>query len=292
MRVLQVDAGREMRGGQWQALRLAAGLHALGIEAPLLAPDRSPLFLAARREGLEVEALTFLRLSRLSWECDLAHVHDARAHTLAAMVCGSRFVVSRRVAFPIRSSWKYRRPLHFLAVSKHVRGVLQDGGVPDEKITVVYDGVPVPVEPARGDAVVVPASADPGKGEALAVEACRAAGVTPLVSEDLEGDLRRAALLVYLTSCEGLGSAVLLAMAYGVPVVASRTGGLTEIVEHGITGLQVDNDAASVAGAIRDLLPDAPRREAMAARAREVASRRFSVERMVCETAKVYQALI
>lgn len=292
MRVLQVDAGREMRGGQWQALRLAAGLRQRSIDAPLLAREGSPLLHAAKREGLEVEPLTFYRLSRLSRECDLVHVHDARAHTLAAMVCGSRFVVSRRVAFPIGSSWKYARPRHFLAVSQHVKGVLEHGGVPGEKITVIYDGVPAPRSPATGDAVVIPASNDPRKGSALAVEACRAAGVEPLLSHDLESDLMRASVLVYLTESEGLGSAALLAMAAGVPVVASRTGGLTEVVEHGVTGLQVENDRDSVAAAIRELITDATRRKAMGLRARQIATQRFTLEQMIAGTADVYEAVV
>ena len=292
MRVLQVDTGREMRGGQWQALRLTEGLRQRGIGAPLLAREGSPLFQAARRDGLEVEPLNFLRLSRLSRQCDLVHVHDARAHTLAAMVCGSRFVVSRRVAFPIGSSWKYTRPRHFLAVSEHVKGVLQEGGVPAGKITVVYDGVPAPRPSEHGDAVVIPATNDPRKGQALAISACKEAGVEPLLSRDLQSDLSRAALLIYLTESEGLGSAALLAMAAGVPVIASRVGGLTEVVQHGVTGLLVENHAAAVSDAIRELIIDAPRRKAMALHAREVAAERFTLDRMVADTAQVYQAVV
>jgi hypothetical protein len=203
-----------------------------------------------------------------------------------------RFVVSRRVAFPTGSAWKYGRALRYLAVSRHVRDVLERGGVPAEKIAVVYDGVPAPREAARGGAVVVPASGDPRKGAALAAEACRAAGVEPLVSRDLERDLERAAILVYLSESEGLGSAALLAMAAGVPVVASRVGGLLEIVEDGVTGVLADNDRDAVADAIRSLLADGHRRAQMARQAREVAAERFTVERMVCGTVEVYRGAL
>ena len=37
MRILHLDAGREMRGGQWQVLRLIQGLAAAGVESTLLA---------------------------------------------------------------------------------------------------------------------------------------------------------------------------------------------------------------------------------------------------------------
>jgi glycosyltransferase involved in cell wall biosynthesis len=211
---------------------------------------------------------------------------------MAALVCGSRFVVSRRVAFPIGSSLKYSRPVHYLAVSCHVQRILEQGGVPARKITVVPDGVPIPAEVSGGDAVVVPASDDPGKGQRLAVEACRAAGVEALVSRDLESDLRRAAVLLYLTEAEGLGSAALLAMAYGVPVIASRVGGLVEVVEDGLTGLHVENNAHAIAAALRALLDDPARRQAMAQRARDVAVVRFTIEGMVSATAGVYRKVL
>ena len=61
------------------------------------------------------------------------------------------------------------------------------------------------------------------------------------------------ALFLYITHSEGLGSAVLLAMAAGVPVIASNVGGLPEIVEHERTGLLTENTAQAIANAIRRL---------------------------------------
>ena len=40
MRILHLDAGKEMRGGQWQVLRLVEGLAAQGVESTLLARER------------------------------------------------------------------------------------------------------------------------------------------------------------------------------------------------------------------------------------------------------------
>jgi glycosyltransferase involved in cell wall biosynthesis len=56
---------------------------------------------------------------------------------------------------------------------------------------------------------------------------------------------------------EGLGLAALEAAAAGIPIVASRTGGLPEIIEHEVTGLlvpptDVDQLAASLARVLRD----------------------------------------
>jgi len=42
MRILHFDAGKEMRGGQWQVLRLIEGLAAAGVESTLLARENAP----------------------------------------------------------------------------------------------------------------------------------------------------------------------------------------------------------------------------------------------------------
>lgn len=65
------------------------------------------------------------------------------------------------------------------------------------------------------------------------------------------------------------------AMASGVAVVASRTGGLAEIVEDGVTGRLVEpGDAGALAGALDDLLADPGRRRRMGA-AGAVRARRY-----------------
>ena len=43
MRILHLDAGKEMRGGQWQVLRLIGGLASAGVESTLLARSGAPL---------------------------------------------------------------------------------------------------------------------------------------------------------------------------------------------------------------------------------------------------------
>jgi len=246
MRVLHLDSGREMRGGQWQVLRLIEGLAAAGVESTLLVREGSPLWAMAQKRGLQVEAIGLARAALLSRRHDLVHAHDARSHTLAVLALASPLVVSRRVAFPIRSRWKYGRVRRYLAVSEFVREALMAGGVPAEEIEVVYDGVPI-LDPAEGEAIIAPANAqDPEKGEALAREAALLAGVELQFSIDLERDLRHASLFVYLTRSEGLGSGVLLAMSAGVPVIASNVGGLREVVRHGENGLLVENTPESI----------------------------------------------
>ena len=94
--------------------------------------------------------------------------------------------------------------------------------------------------------------------------------VTGFVSRaEVAAQLAQADIMVLPSRYEELGTAILEAMSLGVPVVASRTGGIPEVVEHRRTGLLVSSgDASGFARAVDALLGDAPRRRAMAEAAR------------------------
>ena len=292
MRILHLDSGRAMRGGQWQVLRLIEGLAAGGVESTLLARKGLPLLETARHRGLRVEPLGLVRAAVLARRNDLIHAHDARSHTLGAIAGGAPLVVSRRVAFPVGSRWKYARARRYLAVSEFVKSVLIGGGVPEEKIAVVYDGVPL-LEQADGTGVIAPANLDdPLKGAPLAMEGARLAGVELEISANLERDLARAAIFVYISHSEGLGSAALLAMSAGVPVIASKTGGLPEIVRHGETGLLVENRPEAVAAAIRELVENRELARRLGQAGRRTVMERFTIEHLVGRTMEVYRTVL
>ena len=296
MRILHVDTGRSLRGGQRQLLMLLGGLKERGHQQALLA--RGPAL--DHWDGLQVTPANLIRAARTA---QLIHAHDARAHTLAAVLCpGKPLVVARRVAFEVRSGflsrWKYSRADRFIAVSQFVKGRLLDAGIPSSRIEVVYDGTPLPraferlQSPADPALVVAPAIDDPLKGGELTRACCDAAGVKLRLSKDLPADLRKADLFVYLTENEGLGSAILLAMAHGVPVVASRIGGIPEIVEHGVTGLLAGNRLEDVTTQIRRMLHGRNLASACAQRAYQRVKKRFSDDIMVRQTEDVYRALL
>jgi hypothetical protein len=289
MRILQLDTGKEMRGGQWQVLRLTQGLAVAGIESTILARPGGELFSKARLNGRRVAPISLARIAMLARSHDVIHAHDAHAHTMAAIARFAPLIVSRRVAFPVRSAWKYGRAHQFLAVSQFVKGVLQDGGVPDEKIKVVYDGVPL-LEEALGNTILVPPNAaDPMKGGKLVQEAARLAGVKLRIATSLERDVLSAGMFLYITQSEGLGSGALLAMSAGVPVIASDVGGLPEVIQHGVNGLLVENNAAAIAAAIRELLDDPERARRLGQAARQTVMERFAEYQMVAGTLDAYR---
>jgi glycosyltransferase involved in cell wall biosynthesis len=123
-------------------------------------------------------------------------------------------------------------------------------------------------------------------------EAAALAGVRVDFSSNLEADLGGAGSFVYLTRSEGLGSAVLLAMSAGVPVIASRVGGIPEIIDDGVNGMLVDNAARSVADAISRVLADPGRARAMGERARRTVEEKFTVDAMVRGTIDVYRKVL
>jgi glycosyltransferase involved in cell wall biosynthesis len=288
MRVLHVDSGRELRGGQRQALLLVRALRERGVECRVLA--RGPLLDIARNERFDAAEVSALRLRAWSGAADLVHCHDAASHTLAWLWSRTPAVVSRRVAFAVKkgpfSRKKYAFPARFCAISNAVRDELLRAHVPWEKIRVVPDAVVLPeAASTRQGPLLAIASADPRKGGAV----LRATGLPIKFSGDLDRDLREARMFIYVTDSEGLGSAALLAMAYGVPVIASKAGGLPEIVIDGETGLQVENTAQAVCAAVERLESDPALARRLADAARDLAARHFTVERMAEGTLAVYR---
>ena len=96
-------------------------------------------------------------------------------------------------------------------------------------------------------------------------------------------------LFVMSSVTEGLGSAILEAMACARAVVASETGGIPEAVAHGTTGLLVPpHDEAALAVAILRLIREPERRAEFGRAGRARVAREFSVEQLVAGTARVY----
>jgi len=92
---------------------------------------------------------------------------------------------------------------------------------------------------------------------------------------------------------ESFGLAALEAMACEVPVVASRVGGLPEVIEDGVSGfLHAPDDLDGMARSTLQLLTDEPSRQRMAAAALKTARQRFCDSRIVPMYEAYYEEIL
>ncbi|MCR4313847.1 MAG: glycosyltransferase family 4 protein [Candidatus Uhrbacteria bacterium] len=111
-----------------------------------------------------------------------------------------------------------------------------------------------------------------------------------LPREDVLEQLRsQADIFVLLSHWEGFPYSILEAMAVGVPVIASRVGGIPEALEQE-GGILIDNDSLEqVTDALSRLITDKALREKMGGMARQTVVSTFSVEQMCKKTFNVYR---
>ena len=110
---------------------------------------------------------------------------------------------------------------------------------------------------------------------------------------DVPDILSQVAVSVLPSLSEGLPNAVLESMAAGVPVVASRVGGIPEAVDDGTTGLLVPpGDAAALAHAVGLLLERPGIARGFGDAGRQRVRRHFRLERVVRDTEELYVELL
>jgi glycosyltransferase involved in cell wall biosynthesis len=111
--------------------------------------------------------------------------------------------------------------------------------------------------------------------------------------QDLRPLYHRADLFVLSSKAEALPNVILEAMAAGLPVVATRVGGVPEAVAPEATGLLVaPGDDAGLAQALARLLDDPGARRAMGRQARERVLGHFSFPAMVSRHEEVWARLL
>lgn len=110
--------------------------------------------------------------------------------------------------------------------------------------------------------------------------------------ENVEDYLAAFDVFVYPSLREGLGSSILDAMHFGLPIVASDVGGIPEIVEDQVNGLLIrpDNPEDLVA-ALERVVRDTGLRETMSSRNREKAAR-YGAARMASSYEQIYERIL
>jgi glycosyltransferase involved in cell wall biosynthesis len=163
MRILHIDTGLGMRGGQELLLLGARGLRARGHEQTIACPLNSPLQEAAEAEGYPILSLpgrdhyyagSAFRIRRFlrGHACEIVHAHDAHGQTLSWIATAGlpvRRVANRLVTFQPRNllvhRWKYSRSCHHvIALSSAVRDTLVRNGIPESRIEVIVGGIEFP----------------------------------------------------------------------------------------------------------------------------------------------------
>ena len=82
-------------------------------------------------------------------------------------------------------------------------------------------------------------------------------------------------------------------MACAKAVIATRTGGIPEIIQDGHNGILVPpGDADALARAMMDLLAHPDKRAALAENAKKFELRKFSIDKMVSNTEQLYASLL
>jgi N-acetyl-alpha-D-glucosaminyl L-malate synthase BshA len=137
-----------------------------------------------------------------------------------------------------------------------------------------------------------------GPDLSLAYRKARELGITPLVhgvgaQEEVVPLLSVSDVFLLPSSQESFGLAALEAMACEVPVVASRVGGLPEVIEHGVSGFLHEPEAIDemAASALAILTDDALHERIGAAACRRVREE-FCVERVVPMYEACYRAVM
>lgn len=100
--------------------------------------------------------------------------------------------------------------------------------------------------------------------------------------DDVHELLPLADLMIMPSEMESFGLAALEAMSCSVPTIATRVGGVPELIEHNVNGMLFElGDVDSMAASAVKLLQDPPRFEAMAHAARSTAVNQFSTTSII-----------
>lgn len=263
---------------------------------------------------------TLLRNGRIHEDCVdgsslLCGLRNSRGIWSESIAYGIALELQRRLRLPHRWVDAYVAPSRFVAA------MLARAGYPATRIHTIYHGTPIDDKPSQaGDFAFYAGRLSSEKGVETLLAASRLASRVPLViagdgplaplARAAEGgaisylgqvdsesiaQLRRDALFsVAPSECfEGQPYGVLESMAAGTPVVASRLGGLAEIVDHEVTGLLVPpHDPLALATAMETLWDDKARAREMGMRAWVYARGHFSPSEQARRLAELYEDLI
>ena len=115
----------------------------------------------------------------------------------------------------------------------------------------------------------------------------------PLPSADVASLMQEAQILCLPSHGEGMPNCVMEALASGLPVVATKVGGIPDIIQTGVSGILVDKgDVRSLAAALVSLLTDSDSRTAMGKEGYHFALEHLNGKRNVLRLTELYIDLV
>jgi glycosyltransferase involved in cell wall biosynthesis len=221
---------------------------------------------------------------------------------------------------------------HYIVDSQRVADTLVKRGFETSKLKVIYNGIPLPVlsptQKRQNDppVIVCVGNLRPVKGHTyllLALKILLDHGIrfqawivgdgplkeeltttaktlqlSPFVSfmgrvNSVEAVLREADIFASLSLSEGIPIALMEAMSFGLPVVATDVGGVSELINDGSSGSLIPNKGIHEAASRLEMLLTHPTlRTRIGRNARQIIASRFSIENTVQEYEKLYAAIV
>ncbi len=355
LRILHINLESGFRGGERQVQLLTQGLRNLGHEQLVLCRENDELHRALEKDGIPCLAWRLnhrnwgagLKLRSLvkSFSPDIIHAHTANSHTLAVKAFGGRIpiVVTRRVDFSLRKNPLSRRKylsksVHYIAISSGVKQVLVEGGVPANRIDIVYSGINTDrVTGGQGEELreqwtqddqgplvgfvgalvdhkapwilaeaMVKVREQLGSGKVVYIgdgeerdrlEKLQAKHPDLVVlagwRDDIADCYAALDLFVMPSRLEGLCTALIDALAAGVPSIGSKTGGIPDVLVHGKTGdLVMPLAVTELSEAILKLWKDPDRMASYIESGQRHVQENFTVGKMVAGTENVYKKVL
>ena len=263
---------------------------------------------------------------------DIVHTHLSTSSVNGCLAARAAKVPSVATVHGMSGRMSFAAASQMIAVSEEIKRHLVKQGAKADRVSVVYNGFdfsaaatrPDPsrddfpmlgtvsrVTPLKGieDAIRAlklvsadfPTAGYIVVGDGKGLDGCKALAAELGVSDriqfvgyqrDIEKYLSQMDLFVFPSLKEGMGLALVEAMALGLATVATNIGGIPEVIKPECGILVPPQSPEDLANGIRTLLSDHSRRNAMEAAAIVRAGTVFSVGTMQMETQKVYRGLL
>jgi len=330
MRILQVSSARNLGGGETHVIQLVEKLRERGRTVIVAGRPGSPLHAEIELPFLNsADFLSALRLRKIlkSERIEVVHAHVARDYTVVAAaawgVAGVKVVFTRHLLYPVKKHVLYRRVDGWLAPTSQIlrtldhlkpkRSAVIPNWVdlakftfgPHELHAPVNLGLLGQISPHKGHDDALEAMRLLGDGYRLLIagkgdadyveklkEKARGLPVTFSGFVDLPEFFSAIDVLLVPSWEEPFGIVLLEAMASGIPVISTATGGPLDIVRNGETGLLVPpKNAAALADSIRHLSSSAELRSSIVQAALDRVKKEYDIGQVVPRIEEFYREL-